>query len=64
VEVFYIRADGTRVRGYAFLSHRTIPAQWMVGDLRLDDLKRISQREWFLGGWDHEWEASAHAMVR
>jgi hypothetical protein len=32
--------------------------------LRLDDLKRISQREWFIGGWDHEWEASAHAMVR
>lgn len=66
MEVFYILPDGngTRVRGYAHPSYRTIPMRYMVGDAPLDELRQITRNEWYCGDLTAEWRASAEAMVR
>lgn len=51
MEVFYLRPDGAKVRGYAYLSNRTIPSQWMIGDTPLDDVTQITRIEWCEGNW-------------
>jgi hypothetical protein len=64
VEVFYVRSDGMRVRGWAYQSFRTIPSRWMVGDTPLSEVKQISKSEWMLGCDGPDWVASAEAMIR
>jgi hypothetical protein len=65
MEVFYMRADGVRVRGFAYMDRRTIPPVWRVGDgTPLHEVKQISKVEWLLGHEGPEWEASARAMIR
>jgi hypothetical protein len=47
MEVFYIRDDGTRVKGYATYSYRNGPfGQWMVGDTPLHTLNQITREDW------------------
>ena len=65
MEVFYVRDDGTRVRGYAHLSYRKcVLGQWYVGDAPLDSVVQITHGQWVLGGDGPEWVQSAMAMIR
>lgn len=65
MEVFYRRADGAKVRSYAYRDYRrSFIGELMVGDVPLGELNQITKLEWLRGSYGPEWDAAAEALSR